>query len=76
MYRFAGSALSLLALHAKAYINRHGGIRSAALSKLVENLWCWALEHLFSLRALHIPGLENKGDLMSTGFGHGFEKRR
>ena len=51
-----------------AYINRQGGVHSAALLVMAENLWSWASEHLQSLRALHIPGLENRGaDLMSRG---------
>lgn len=51
-----------------AYINRQGGVHSAALLVMAENLWSWASEHLQSLRALHIPGLENGGaDLMSRG---------
>lgn len=51
-----------------AYINRQGGVHSAALLAMAENLWSWASEHLQSLRALHIPGIENRGaDLMSRG---------
>ncbi|CAK6973289.1 von Willebrand factor A domain-containing protein 5A-like [Scomber scombrus] len=35
---------------------------------MAENLWSWASEHLQSLRALHVPGLENRGaDLVSRG---------
>lgn len=34
---------------------------------MAEDLWLWALT-LLSLRALHIPGVENKGaDIMSSG---------
>lgn len=51
-----------------AYINRQGGVHSAALLVMAENLLLWASEHLQSLKALHIPGLENRGaDLMSRG---------
>lgn len=51
-----------------AYINRQGGVHSAALLAMAENLWSWASEHLLSLRALYIPGIENRGaDLMSRG---------
>jgi len=51
-----------------AYINRQGGVRSAALLTTAEKLWLWASEVVLSLRALHIPGLENRGaDLMSRG---------
>jgi len=51
-----------------AYINRQGGVRSAALLTTAENLWLWASEIVLSLRVLHIPGLENGGaDLMSRG---------
>ena len=49
-------------------INRQGGVRSTALLKMEENLLVWASEHLLSLRALHILGLENRGtNLMSRG---------
>jgi len=44
-----------------AYINRQGGVRSAALLTTVEKLWLWASEVVLSLRALHIPGLKNRG---------------
>lgn len=43
-------------------------IWSTALLKLAESLWIWASEHLWSLRAIHVPSLENRGtDLMSRG---------
>ncbi|XP_071062420.1 junctophilin-1-like [Pseudochaenichthys georgianus] len=49
-----------------AYINRQSGVRSAALLATAEELWLWASEVVLSLRAIHIPGLENRGaDLMS-----------
>lgn len=51
-----------------AYINRQGGVRSAALMKIAEHLLVWGSEHLLSLRALHRPGLVNRGtNLMSRG---------
>ena len=51
-----------------AYINRQGGVRSAALLGTAENLWLWASENVLSLKALHISGLENRGaNLMSRG---------
>lgn len=51
-----------------AHINRQGGVTSAALLRMVEDLWRRASEHLLSLKALHIPGLENRGaDPMSRG---------
>ena len=43
---------------AMAYINRQGGVQSAALLRMVEDLWRWASEHL---KALHIPRLDNRG---------------
>ena len=43
------------------YINRQGGVRSAALLTTAENLWLWASEIVLSLRAFHIPELENGG---------------
>ena len=50
------------------YINRQGGVRSAALLKIVENLLVWGSEHLLSLRALHVPHLVNRGtDVMLRG---------
>lgn len=49
-----------------AYINREGGVHSAALLVMVENLLSWASEHLQSLTALHVPGFKNRGgDRMS-----------
>lgn len=42
--------------------------RSTPLLKTVENLWLKASEHLMCLRALHIPGLQNRvTDHMSRG---------
>ena len=51
-----------------AYINRQGGVRSIALLTAAENLWLWVSQIVLSLRALHIPGRENRGaDLISRG---------
>ena len=50
-----------------AYINRQGGVRSAALLTTAEKLWLWASEVVLSLRALHIPGLENRGATSCRG---------
>uniref|UniRef100_UPI003AAB97E8 uncharacterized protein n=1 Tax=Centroberyx gerrardi TaxID=166262 RepID=UPI003AAB97E8 len=51
-----------------AYINRQGGVRSAHLLREATELWLWAHTNLRSMRALHIPGILNKGaDLMSRG---------
>ena len=51
-----------------AYINRQGGVRSIAWLTAAENLWLWVSQIVLSLRALHIPGRENRGaDLMSRG---------
>lgn len=43
-----------------AYINKHYGVPSTQLLRLPKNLWVWASNHLLSLRALHVPVLENK----------------
>lgn len=57
---------------AMAYINRQVGICSIALLKLAKSLWVWASKHLLSLRALHVPGLENRNaNLMSSAMGVG-----
>lgn len=45
----------------RAYINRQGGVHT------VEAVGGWATEHLLSLRALHVSGLDNRGpNLMSS----------
>lgn len=50
---------------AAAYINSQCRVCSAALLNLVENLWFWALGRLLFLRALHVPGLEYRGENMT-----------
>ena len=53
---------------AVAHINKQGGIHSVALMDQSRELWLWAHQHLLSLRALYIKGVENKGaDLLSRG---------
>ena len=50
------------------YINRQAGIRSLPLLVQARELLLWAHENLLSLRARHIPGVDNKGaDLLSRG---------
>lgn len=54
------------------YINKQQGIRSTALLKLVNNLWCRALEHLLLLRELQVSAPESRGtDLASAPHGCG-----
>lgn len=44
-----------------AYINRQSGVCSAAILNACEkNLWLWALEHVLSLWAFYVPGVENR----------------
>lgn len=45
-------------LHLREIQHTRYTLQEAVLS---ENLWLWASEHLLSLKALHIPGLENRG---------------
>lgn len=53
---------------AAAYINRQGGVRSARLLEIARSLLLWAHANLRSIRALHIPGVQNRAaDLMSRG---------
>lgn len=53
---------------AAAYINRQGGLRSSRLCKLARSLWLWAHTRVLSLRAVHVPGVENQAaDLLSRG---------
>lgn len=50
------------------YINKQGGLRSAKLHALAHKLTLWCDEHLLSVRAVHVPGLQNTGaDLLSRG---------
>lgn len=51
-----------------AYINRQGGLRSRCLLALTRKLLPWSSRHLLSLRATHVPGVQNIGaDLLSRG---------
>ncbi|KAI3374147.1 hypothetical protein L3Q82_006008 [Scortum barcoo] len=53
---------------AAAYINRQGGVRSAQLLNIARKLLHWAHTHLLSIRAMYIPGKQNRGaDIMSRG---------
>lgn len=50
------------------YINRQGGLRSPQLHTLAHRLILWSSVHLLSLRATHVPGVQNSGaDLLSRG---------
>ncbi len=44
-----------------AYIIRQGGLRSHRMSQLARQLLLWSQKHLRSLRAIHIPGVFNRG---------------
>ena len=53
---------------ALCYVNKQGGVRSAKLHALAHRLTLWCDEHLLSVRAVHVPGLQNTGaDLLSRG---------
>ena len=55
----------------KFYINKQGGLRSRRLHALAEELTLWCDTRLKSIRASHVPGVENKGaDLLSRGRCH------
>ncbi|KAI2645254.1 Gag-Pro-Pol polyprotein [Labeo rohita] len=43
-----------------AYINRQGTLRSCRMSQLARHLLLWSLQHVKSLRAIHIPGHLNR----------------
>ena len=52
----------------KAYINRQGGMASPSLDTLARELVLWCDSRLKSIRAIHLPGLQNHGaDLLSRG---------
>ena len=52
------------------YINKQGGLASPRLDALAHNLMLWCSSRLASIRALHVPGLQNSGaDLLSRGRG-------
>ncbi|CAM4649880.1 unnamed protein product [Leuciscus chuanchicus] len=44
-----------------SYINRQGGLKSTSLYRLAKHLLIWAHHSLRSLRAVHVPGLQNVG---------------
>lgn len=51
-----------------SYINHQGGIHSRPLQRLAERLLLWADRHLLSIRAVHVPGVQNCGaDMLSRG---------
>ncbi|CAM4642809.1 unnamed protein product [Leuciscus chuanchicus] len=50
-----------------AYINRQGDIRSGNLYAIARDLLLWAQTNLSSLRAAHIPGIQNLGHQAGQG---------
>ena len=51
-----------------AYINKQGGMASSSLDALARELILWCDSRLESIRAVHLPGLQNHGaDLLSRG---------
>ena len=55
----------------KFYINKQGGLRSYRLHVLAEELTLWCDARLKSIRAAHVPGVDNRGaDLLSRGRCH------
>ena len=53
------------------YINKQGGLRSRSLHALAQELTLWCDVHLKSIRASHVPGIQNRGaDLLSRGKCH------
>ena len=50
------------------YINKQGGLASQPLNLLARGLTLWCDTRLASIRAFHVPGLQNSGaDLLSRG---------
>ena len=50
------------------YLNKQGGLSSRALDQLAREMTLWCLPRLRSIRASHIPGIQNGGaDLLSRG---------
>ena len=50
------------------YVNKQGGLASPALDRLARSLTLWCDSRLKSIRASHVPGLQNTGaDLLSRG---------
>lgn len=53
---------------AASYVNRQGGLTSPLLCKVAHNLLTWAQPHILSLKAVHLPGLQNQAaDMLSRG---------
>ena len=53
------------------YVNKQGGLRSQLLHALARDLILWCDTHLKSIRASHVPGIQNRGaDLLSRGRCH------
>ena len=51
-----------------SYINRQGGMASPSLDVMAGELILWCNSRLKSIRAVHLPGLQNHGaDLLSRG---------
>jgi hypothetical protein len=54
---------------AKSYINRQGGTRSVALSRLATSIWNSCIQRNLQIQAQHIPGIANtQADLASRRF--------
>ena len=50
------------------YVNKQGGLRSPRLHALARELTLWCHTRLASIRAVHVPGVLNRGaDLLSRG---------
>ena len=50
------------------YLNKQGGLSSRVLDQLAREMTLWCLPRLRSIRASHVPGLQNGGaDLLSRG---------
>ena len=50
------------------YLNKQGGLSSRTLDQLAREMTLWCLPRLRSIRASHVPGLQNGGaDLLSRG---------
>lgn len=53
---------------AVAYINRQGGTKSSTCQAIAHDLWCWVQQNALSIRAVHVPGVQNEAaDIMSRG---------
>ena len=50
------------------YVNKQGGLASPRLDALARDLTLWCDSRLASIKAIHVPGLQNSGaDLLSRG---------